>query len=93
MVKRSRRDDLHNTKTQMKLFNAITFASSVLIGGVFMVNTPAVHAASCDRLADLAEQSTAQFQRAYARGDFDQQSKYYVRAQSYVKQAQRQGCF
>ena len=31
MVKRSRRDDLHNTKTQMKLFTAI--ATAVVLGG------------------------------------------------------------
>ena len=76
---------------QMKLFNAI--AATVVIVGAFIVNTPAVHAASCERLADLAEESTLQFQRANSRGDFNEQSKYYVRAQSYVIQAQKQGCF
>ena len=39
MVKRSRRDDLHNTKTQMKLFTAI--ATAALIGGSFMTANPA----------------------------------------------------
>ena len=40
MVKRSRRDDLHNTKTQMKLFTAI--ATAVVLGGSFIATaTPA----------------------------------------------------
>ena len=40
MVKRSRRDDLHNTKTQMKLFTAI--ATAVVLGGSFIAaGTPA----------------------------------------------------
>ena len=43
MVKRSRRDDLHNTKTQMKLFNKalIVAASSIaLVGGAMTLITP-----------------------------------------------------
>ena len=40
MVKRSRRDDLHNTKTQMKLFTAI--ATAVVLGGSLIATaTPA----------------------------------------------------
>ena len=38
MVKRSRRDDLHNTKTQMKLFTAI--ATAVVHGGSFVGVAP-----------------------------------------------------
>ena len=40
MVKRSKRDDLHNTKTQMKLFTAI--ATAVVLGGSLIATaTPA----------------------------------------------------
>ena len=39
MVKRSRRDDLHNTKAQMKLFTAI--ATAAVIGTSFMAANPA----------------------------------------------------
>ena len=40
MVKRSRRDDLHNTKSQMKFFNAI--AAAVVFGGsIIATATPA----------------------------------------------------
>jgi len=38
MVKRSRRDDLYNTKTQMKLFNAI--AAAAVIGTSFVTASP-----------------------------------------------------
>ena len=38
MVKRSRRDDLHNTKTQMKLINAI--AAAAVVGASFIAVAP-----------------------------------------------------
>ena len=38
MVKRSRRDDLHNTKTQMKLFNVI--AAAAVVGASFIAVAP-----------------------------------------------------
>ena len=34
MVKRSRRDDLHNTKTQMKLFTAFAVTTTVLLSSM-----------------------------------------------------------
>ena len=45
MVKRSRRDDLHNFKTQMKLFTAI--ATAAVIGGSMITFAPAAEARNC----------------------------------------------
>ena len=66
---------------------------TLLSGGV--VSTPEAKAASaerCERLLSKAEKATAQFQVAKAQGDFGNQSKYYVRAQNYMKAFQSEGC-
>ena len=51
MVKRSRRNDLQNTKTQMKLFNAI--AAAVVLGGFLLAPTrPASAGTWCQTLGN-----------------------------------------
>lgn len=74
----------------MKLFSVL--AASLVIGGSLITATPEAKAASCERLADLAEEAAGKFNVARAQGNEDDQAKYYVRSQSYIKQAQKQGC-
>lgn len=74
----------------MKLFSVL--AASLVIGGSLIIATPEAKAASCERLADLAEEAAGKFNVARAQGNEGDQAKYYVRSQSYIEQAQTQGC-
>jgi hypothetical protein len=92
MVKRSRGMTSSHLKN-LKLFSLL--ATSLVIGGSLIAATPEAKAASaerCERLLSKAEKATAQFQAAKAQGDFGNQSKYYVRAQNYMKAFQSEGC-
>lgn len=75
---------------RMKLISVLS--ASLIIGGSLIATTPEAKAASCERLADLAEEAFGKFNVARAQGNEGDQAKYYVRSQSYIKQAQKQGC-
>ena len=59
MVKRSGRDDLHNSKTQMKLFTAI--ATAAVIGGSIVTFAPAVEAKTAPQELATTRFLTAKF--------------------------------